>query len=139
MADLVISSVRIVESVMQYDVPAAEVFETGEALRFDSDGNGTPGNATNTTENVVTGIATRNAERIGRTVTILEDGIADVGDALDALAFGALVFLSDTDGLLADAAGTTTVVMGKVIPGWSVPSYSGASADKLLRVRKGIS
>lgn len=139
MTDLAISSVRIVQAVVKYEIPAAEVFATGEAIRFDSNGRGTPGNATNTTENAVFGIAGRAAERIGRTVTVIEDGILDVGDALDALAFGALVYLSDTDGTLADAAGTTTVVMGKVVPGWSVASYSGNAADKLLRVRKGIS
>ena len=139
MANLTVSSVRIVESVLQYDVPASEIFETGEAVRFDTNGNCTPGNASTTVENVVFGIATRNAERIGRAITVLEDGILDVGEALASLAFGDLVYLSDTDGLLADTAGTTTVVMGKVVPGWSVASYSGAPADKLLRVRKGIS
>jgi tetrahydromethanopterin S-methyltransferase subunit E len=37
---------------------------------------------------------------------------------LAGLAYGALVYLSDTTGLFADAAGTVSVICGRVIPLW---------------------
>jgi hypothetical protein len=51
-----------------------------------------------------------------------------VGDALSGIAYGVSVSLSDTDGTLADAAGTVSTVVGKVVPGWA------GSAKKLLRL-----
>jgi hypothetical protein len=45
------------------------------------------------------------------------------------MAFDADVYLSDTDGTLATTAGTTSLVVGTVVPGWAA-----TTADKLLRV-----
>jgi len=43
---------------------------------------------------------------------------ANGANILDGLTFGAQVYLSDTPGRLADAAGTVSVPVGRVIPLW---------------------
>lgn len=75
-------------------------------------------------------ICTRNVDA-GLAVVGLKKGILDLGEALAGLAFGAQVFVSDTSGTLGDAAGTSSKIVGVVIPGWAT---SGANADKLLLV-----
>jgi hypothetical protein len=54
----------------------------------------------------------------------------DVGNALSALTYDDDVFLSDTDGTLADAAGTVSKIVATVVPGYAAI----ATYDKLLRV-----
>lgn len=129
MTDLVITTVRIVESTEQITTPASEVFAVGEAVRFDTSGLLTPGNGSAAGEADIEGIAVRACTYVNEAVTAVRKGTLDVGDALSALAFGALVYLSDTDGQLADAAGTVTVVVGRVIAAWG-----NTTADKLLLV-----
>jgi hypothetical protein len=102
-------------------------------VRYHTDGTVTPANGTTSTEANFQGIATVKSTRIGQAITVVREGLLDVGDALDALAFGAPVYLSDADGTLADAAGTVPTVVGRVVPGWG----NGATADKLLKVKKG--
>lgn len=131
MTDLVISDVRIVEWSDKFDAPAQEAFDF-EAVRFHTDGTVTPSNATTTTENVFQGVATVKADRVGQAVTVVREGILDVGEALAALAYGAPIYLSDTDGTFADTAGTTSVIAGRVVAGWG-----SLTADKLFHVRKG--
>ena len=132
MANLTISSVRIVQSYEQFTAPAGEAFAVGEAMRFDdSTGKVTPANGTDANEAQFEGMAVKAASAANMPVTVLVDGVADVGEALASLAFGAPVYLSDTDGLFADAAGTKTVVCGFVVPG-----NGATSSDKLLRVIK---
>lgn len=88
------------------------------------------GNGTNSTEvGVWAGIAMRSAES-GGAITFVRRGIISLGPtALSALAYGANVFLSDTDGMLDTAAGTVSTVIGKVVPG-----YGSTTPDKLLFV-----
>lgn len=131
MTDLVISSVRIVEWYDKFDAPSNEVFGF-EAVRYHTDGTVTPANGTTTTEAAFQGIATVESDRVGQAITVVRKGILDVGEALAALAIGAKVYLSDTDGLFADAAGTVSTIVGEVIPGWG-----SLTADKLLRIEKG--
>ncbi len=131
MTDLVITSVHIVEWVDKFDAPSGEVFAF-EAVRYHTDGTLLPANGTDATEANFQGIATIESDRVGQAITVVRDGLLDVGEALAALAFGAPVYLSDTDGTLADAAGTVSVIVGRVVPGWG-----SLAADKLLRVRKG--
>jgi hypothetical protein len=54
------------------------------------------------------------------------------GYVLDALAYDAAVYLSDTDGRLSDTAGTTSVVVGRVVGAFA--TLLGVAADKLLDV-----
>lgn len=135
MADLSITAadvriVRVDEGGMLPDGPANEALNAGEAVRIDATtGKYTPGNATTTTENAVRGIAANTADYANATISVVKKGILDVGDALDALNYGVPVYLSDTDGTLADAAGTTSVVVGRVVAGWG-----DTAGDKLLLV-----
>lgn len=131
MTNLSITTVRIVESIDQFDAPSNEVFGY-EPVRLHTDGTVTPANGTDATESNFAGFATVESDRVGQAITVIRDGLLDVGNALSALAFGAAVYLSDTDGTLADSAGTVSVIVGRVVPGWG-----SATADKLLRVRKG--
>lgn len=131
MPDLVISKVRIVEWVDKFDAPSNEVFGF-EAVRFATDGTVTPANGTTSTEANFQGVASIASERVGKAITVVRDGLLDVGEALAGLAPGAPIYLSDTDGSLATTAGTTSVIVGRVEPGWG-----GLTADLLLRVRKG--
>lgn len=65
------------------------------------------------------GIALSNQKHVGDSVTLLRHGLCDWGDALDGMDVGAPIFVSNTDGTLADAAGTvTTAIVGYVWPVW---------------------
>lgn len=127
MADLTITKARQVEVIQQFTGPAVEAIAVGQRCRFDvTTSKIALGNATVAAEARRGGIAT-NAAAIGESVTIINQGIVDVGEALAALDFGALVYVSDTDGTFADAAGTVTVIAGQVVPGWG-----STTADRLL-------
>lgn len=131
MADLTITAgdVAPVKSFVQFTGPAAETIAAGQYVRFDaSTGKLTKGNASSSAEAADGGIAI-NGGAAGTTLTAIHYGIVDVGDALDALDYGATVFLSDTDGVLGDSAGTVSKEVGKVVPGWG-----HTTADKLLFV-----
>ena len=88
-----------------------------------------PGNATTAAEARVKGMALNTATQAGDTVTAIQKGVVNVGDALDSLTYDDIVYLSDTDGTLADAAGTVSLVFGKVVPAWGA-----TTADKLLDI-----
>lgn len=64
------------------------------------------------------------------TITIVKQGLVDLGDALDGLDYGAIVYLdATTPGDMNDADPGNTVVVGEVWPSWGA-----TTADKLLRV-----
>lgn len=117
--------------VVKFTGPAAEAVVAGEYCRFDgTTGQITKGNATNATEASFGGIAL-NGGTAGVTVTIVHQGPVDLGkDALSALNFGVPVYLSDTDGKLADAAGTVSKVIGAVLPIWG-----NTTPDRVLYVK----
>jgi hypothetical protein len=131
MPDLVISDVRIIEWVDKFDAPSNEVFGF-EAVRLASDGTVTPANGTTATEANFQGIATIESDRVGKAITVVRDGLLDVGNALADMTIGDPVYLSDTDGTLATTAGTVSTIVGRVVPG-----HGSLTADRLLRVRKG--
>lgn len=60
------------------------------------------------------GIALENVGA-GQTVDIIVKGVV-AGYAVSGLAYDAPVYLSDSAGLLADSAGTTSLVVGHVLP-----------------------
>lgn len=127
MADLTITEVTKVFTVQQFTGPAAEAITKGQRCRFDaSTGKITKGNATNATEGKRGGIALESAGA-GEAVTILNQGLVNVGEALAALNWGAEVYVSDTDGAFADAAGTVSIIAGQVVAGWG-----SVGGDKLL-------
>lgn len=129
--ELTITTCRIVEWVDKFDAPSNEVFGF-EAVRYDTDGTVTPANGTDTTENNICGFATVESDRVGQAITVVRDGLLDIGDALSGVAIGAPLYVSDTDGQIATSAGSASMILGRCVPGWG-----SLTADKLLRVRKG--
>lgn len=121
--------VEVVESIIQMTLPAAEDIVAGAGVRIDSNGKFTNGNGTSTTENDLYGIATRSVSA-GEALTAIRKGVMDGFNFSQA--YNALIYVSDTDGRLADGAGTASKVVGKVIPAWG--QSIGTAADKLLFV-----
>jgi hypothetical protein len=122
---------RIVESIQQDTQVAGEAITAGMAVRYDTNGRFTKANATSATEGAAYGVAWNTVAAGGR-VTAIRQGVMD-GWELDALAFGALVQLSNTDGRL-DSGGTPTGTyrVGMVVP---IPANQlGDTPDKALLI-----
>lgn len=129
MAELTITKCDQVQVVQQFTGPAVETIAEGQRCRFDATtGKIALGNGTTAAEVKAGGIATR-AAAAGETLTIINQGIVDVGEALAALSFGDDIYVSDTDGGFSTEVGDSTVdvIVGQVIPGWD-----NTTADKLL-------
>jgi hypothetical protein len=129
--ELTITTVRIVDWSDKFDAPSSEVFGF-EAVRFHTDGTVTPANGTDTTENNICGFACIESDRIGQAITVVREGLLDIGNALADVAFGAALYVSDTDGQIATSAGSASMILGRCVPGWG-----SLTADKLLLVKKG--
>jgi hypothetical protein len=120
MADLAITQADQVQVVQQFTGPAVEAIAEGNRCRFDATtGQIALGNGTSAAEIAPGGMAVH-AAAIGETVTVINQGIVDVGAALDALNFNDPIYVSDTDGKFGGAAGDSTVdtIVGRVVPGW---------------------
>lgn len=133
MANLALTTaarVRVVESFEQMTLPCAEAVIAGQAVRIDTTtGKFTLANGSSAGEARIYGIATQ-SQAAGLAVTAIRRGVLD-GYAITQ-AYDAAIYLSDTDGMLADAAGTVSTVVGRVIPTFGVTL--GTAADKLLLV-----
>ena len=132
MADLSITAAKVAAAKVFEKVtgPAGEVITAGQPVRYDTTtGRFVKADATSAANGRVVGIALDPANAAGMPITVLTKGWLDLGDALGDLAYDADVFLSNTAGALADAAGTTSIVIGTVVPVWY-----GTTPDKLLRV-----
>lgn len=133
MADLTVvaTAVAAVKVVEDFTLPTSVqvnagqvvylVAATGKAALADEDGLA-PLNAPR-------GVAIRSGRFAGDAITFMKRGYLDLGAALDALDFGAKVYLSDTAGLLADADPGAAIVVGVV---W--PAFGNTAADRLLYV-----
>jgi len=129
LAEVTASAVAVVRKIEEFTAPAAEAIVAGQVCRLDTaTGKITLAKATDAAESRARGIAT-NSAAAGVPVTLLVKGIIDLGNILGGLDYDADVYLSDTDGLLRDATGSTTKIVGTVTPG-----FSQTTADKLLRV-----
>jgi hypothetical protein len=135
MANIVLASasrVEVVESIEQITLPAAETIVPGAPVRIDpSTGKFTNANGSTAAEARAYGIAVGTHDVIaGLPVTAVRVGV------LDGFTFSqnydAAIYLSDTDGRLADASGTVSVVVGRVIP--STSELLGGALAKLLHV-----
>lgn len=126
----------------QYDFEVEEQIDAGQVFRLNTTtGKATKANGTTLTEaGQVTALGTfesflfvaiAGARQAGNMVTGMKVGLID-GFDLSAPSYGARIWLSDTDGTLADTAGTNATLLGRVIPS----PYSGvpSGADKILRV-----
>jgi hypothetical protein len=136
MADIALytaNQVTVAESFVQQTGPTGGAVTAGSAVRIDANGKFIHGNATTATGgvNAIYGIARRTCAS-GETITAIRKGVLD-GYDVEALAYWAPVYLSDTAGRLADAAGTTTVIVGRVIPVYGeVMSGSGLVPHKAI-------
>jgi hypothetical protein len=114
----------------QVESRLAEALDPGDVVRLDpSSGRFTGANGSTTTENRFVGVLLTGGIA-GEAATAIFAGEL-TGFDLSALAWGADVFLSDTDGTLGTTAGTVSTVVGKVYPGRA----NGETFDKILRVR----
>lgn len=128
MAALVITpaQVAVVKSYDESTLPEGETVEVGAYVRMDANGRFLNGNATNATElGQRRGLA---VEKLATAVRVIHNGLLDLGDALDSVAIGALVYVSDTDASLDTAAGTVSLIAGVVVAG-----VAEVTAEKLLR------
>lgn len=139
MANLTISTCRIVRASDKdlVTAPVAEAGTPGQYFRLNTTtGKLEKGNATTAAElGNIAGPLVDAQPTVGLPGTIVladSNAIVDLGDALDALAFDAPVFVSDTDATLADSAGTVSRKMGDIVPAFG--NASGTS-DKLLMLR----
>jgi hypothetical protein len=128
-ADLTITTIRPVMVLEQYTGPVNEAVALGQYVRINTTtGLVELGNGSSAAEARAGGLALH-AAAVGETVTFVRKGVVDVGEALVNLTYDDDVFLSNTDGTLADTAGTATLIVGTVFPGWA-----STTADKLLRL-----
>lgn len=116
--------------VEQLTFKAASAIKAGAAVKLDTNGKFEEGDATTSTKANVFGIAIRTTAA-GSGCTAVKRGIL-AGFDLSGLAYGANVYLSDTTGRLADAAGTVSKVVGRVVPVWG--QLPGAAPLKALYV-----
>ena len=132
MANLTVTAADVapVKVLEQYTAPAAEAITVGQVVRLDTTaGTWTLANGSAAGEARGLGIAISAANQAGIAITAVIKGVLDMGDALGDLTYDDDVFLSDTDGTLADAAGTVSLIVGRVVPG-----FASTTPDKLLRV-----
>ena len=126
------SRVEVVHSLEQFTGVAAETIVPGACVRLDTaTGKITNGNGTDAAEARILGIAVGTHNVIARLpVTIVRHGILD--GFTFSQAWDAPIYASDTDGRLGDAAGTVSLAVGRVVPGYS--EVLGAALGKLLLV-----
>lgn len=139
MANLTVSTCRLVRGSDEVllTAPVAEAGTSGQYYRLNTTtGKLEKGNATSAAElGNIAGPLVDAVPTVGLPGTIVladSNALVDLGDALDALAFDAPVFVSDTDATLADSAGTVSRKMGDVVPAFG---NSSGTADKLLMLR----
>ncbi len=123
MADIALitaDKIEIVEIVpgQTMTLPAGEALTAGQLVRINASGQFIRANGTTATTGRAYGVVTRSVSVAGPAVTAIKKGVMD-GFEVSALAYDADLFASNTPGMLADAAGTTPKVIGKVIPVWS--------------------
>lgn len=125
---VVAADVAPVDVWEQFTLPVDEALTAGQYARLTTTGNMVLGNGTSTGEvGNVKGMAL-NGVAIGETTTFVKRGVVSLGTtALSAMAYGAPVYLSDTDGTFGDAAGTVSTIVGYVVPG-----NANTTPDKLL-------
>lgn len=122
--------IEVVESIDQQTKNAGEDIDAGQSIHEDANGNWVRTTAANAAGAAAPYISARKA-RLGDGLTGIRIGVFD-GYDLSGLAFNAPVYLSNTLGELADAAGTVAVVVGRVT---SVRATTfGSVPDKILKV-----
>ncbi len=118
MADITSTAARVAvifpAKAIIFDAEAAVALEAGQPAYINSNGKAALADASNAATLVTPGVVLNKAGA-GQGVSILKEGHV-AGFDLSGLAYGAKVYVSDTAGALADAAGSTSLVMGSVVP-----------------------
>ncbi len=130
MADLVYTSTKVgnaspVGQSEVWDLIAGVVIEAGQGLYINSSGFAELGDASAAGTAVCVGVALNDAQ-VGQAVAVLHKGFIE-GFTLSG-AYNTLIFVSDTAGDLADAAGTVTAPVGRVV------ATSESTPSKLLYI-----
>lgn len=112
----------------QLSARAAAAITAGTFVRLDTSGDWIQALATSTTNSAGVYFAPRSVAA-GEALTGMKAGT--FGGLTVSQAFNATLYLSDT-GTLADAAGTVSVGVGRVISGTA--NQAGAAHDKLVRI-----
>jgi hypothetical protein len=138
MADLTITAadVHVVESPQQLRTRVAgAAVDAGAPVYQDSNGKVQEAQGDGTAaERAVIGVAITTAAGANDPVSVAGPGaLVDLGDALSSVAYGATLYLSNTAGLIADSAGSVSVVLGTV-EAVEVMSAADSAYDKLFRV-----
>jgi hypothetical protein len=120
--------IDVVEWGEQKTLPAAADITAGTFVREDANGNWVQALATTATNGAGSHMALRTVKS-GEALTGMKSGV--VGGFTVTQAFNAAVFLSDT-GTLADAAGTTSIQVGRVVAGTA--NDLSAAHDKNIRL-----
>lgn len=132
MADIAVATAGKIHIVgaptQQLTLLTGEAVVAGAPVRINTSGQFVNGNGTDATEAAVYGIATA-SKAAGLALTAVRKGILD--GYTFSQAYNAAIYVSDTDARLADAAGTVSVKVGRVIPG---TASDAGSYDKLLFV-----
>jgi hypothetical protein len=136
MANLTVNKCRLVrgDEDCLFTAPIGETGTQGMYYRLNTTtGKLEKGNATTAAElGDIAGLLLDDEPTVNLEGTIVLYGskaLVDLGNALDALAFDAAVYVSDTDATIADTVGTVSRKLGDVVPAFG---HSGATPDKLL-------
>lgn len=134
MADVVLTTagqLRVEESLEQMTLPAGVAVAAGQSVLQDgTTGKWALSDASSAGTTPAYGMAVKTVPA-GLPVTAIRRGVIE-GFVLTDQDYGEQIFLSDTAGGIADAAGTTSSVIGEVI---AVHTHLvGGVPDKLLRV-----
>lgn len=123
------TEVREAKRIEAEAVVLGETIAVGAWVRYDTS-NGQVLNANGTTSAEARAIGMLISKNgAGTAGTVLRKGLAYVGDAVDADDYDDPVYLSDTDGVSADAAGTVSTIVARIVPAWG-----STTAAKLLRI-----
>ena len=133
MADIALTAAQIAavypDKAEIVDMIAAAAITAGQAVYIDSNGKANLADANGSGTIQFRGIAL-NAAGAGQAVSVLKQGHV-YGFTISGLAYDAILYLSNTAGALADSAGGTSVICGRVtaMPDNSLTKVAYITAD----------
>ena len=104
------------DSNMIRDGIAAVAIEAGQPVCFDTNGNLALSDANDANAEKFRGIALRSVGAGQPCSYLIQGWLSGTGQGVTALAYDAPVYISDTVGELADSAGSTSLLIGRVVP-----------------------
>lgn len=132
-AGVVQRALAVIETIENYNsltLRTSVALTAGQVVRIGANGTWVLAQSDTAPHGTGCYIATRTAGA-NESVTAIRKGVID-GFDVSAMAFGAPVFLSDTLGSMADAAGTVSITLGRVIA--VTGNVIGDAPNKLIEV-----